>query len=85
MAQGVNLNRNNRSVIAHRYSALSEKVGLMLLPLVGLTAGWLANEMWVHFEFLKFCIGQTICILLPLILLQSYYSIIYAFQLVFLN
>ena len=43
MAQWVNLNPNNRSVIAHRYSALSEKAGLMFLPLVDLTAGRLAG------------------------------------------
>ena len=43
MAQWVNLNRNNRSVIAHQYSSLSEKAGPVLLPLVGLTAGWLAG------------------------------------------
>ena len=44
MVQWVNLNRNNRSVIVHRYSALSEKAGPMLLPLVGLMAGWLAGR-----------------------------------------
>ena len=43
MAQWVNLNRNNRSVMAHRYSALSEKAWPVLRPLVGLTAGWLAG------------------------------------------
>ena len=64
MVQWVNLNRNNRSVIAHRYSALSEKAGLVLLPLVGLTAGWLADEMRVDFEIFKilYTTGQTICI-----------------------
>ena len=45
MAQWVNLNRNNRSVIVHRYSALSEKSGPMLLSLLGLTAGWLAGRL----------------------------------------
>ena len=44
MAQWVNLNRNNGSVIAHRFSALSEKAGPVLLLLVGLTAGWLAGR-----------------------------------------
>ena len=57
MAQWINLNRNYRSVVAHRYSALWEKTGPMLLPLVGLTAGWLAgrlaDEMGVDFEILK--------------------------------
>ena len=64
MAQLVNLNRNNKSVIAHahRYSALSEKAGPVLLLLVGLTAGWLADEMWVDFKIFKFLYRQTICI-----------------------
>ena len=44
MAQLLNLNRNNRSVIAHRYFALSEKAGPMPLPLVGVPAGWLAGR-----------------------------------------
>ena len=43
MAQWVYLNWNNRSVIVHQYSALSEKAGPVLLSLVGLTAGWLAG------------------------------------------
>ena len=43
MAQWVDLNRNNRFVIVHQYSALSEKAGLVLLPLVGLMAGWLVG------------------------------------------
>ena len=63
MAQWGNLNRNNRSVIAHQYSSLSEKAGSVLLLLVGLTAGWLAgwlaDKMRVDF---KFSTGQTFCI-----------------------
>ena len=50
MAQWVNLNRNNRSVMAH---GLSEKAGTMLLALVGLTAGWLTDKMLVNFEIFK--------------------------------
>ena len=38
-AQWINLNRNNRSVLASRYSVLWEKNGPILPPLVGLTAG----------------------------------------------
>ena len=53
MAQWVNLSQNNRSVISHRYSALSEKAGPVLLPLVGLTAGWLADKMRVDFKIFK--------------------------------
>ena len=39
MAQWINLNRNNRSVLASRYSVLREKIGPILSPLVGLTTG----------------------------------------------
>ena len=53
MAQWINLNRNNRLVVAHRYSALSEKAGPVLLALVDLIAGWLADEMRVDFEIFK--------------------------------
>ena len=53
MAQWVNLNRNNGSVIAHQYSTLSEKAGPVLLPIVGLTAGWLTDEMRVDFKNFK--------------------------------
>ena len=52
MVQWVNLNWNNKSVIVHRYFALSEKAGPVLLPLVGLTAGWLAG-WWVDFKIFK--------------------------------
>ena len=61
MAQWVNLKQNNRSVIAHQHSALSEKAGPVLLLLVGLMAGWqagwlagwLADKMQVDFKILK--------------------------------
>ena len=39
MVQWINLNRNNISVLAHQYSALWDKTGLILPLLVGLTAG----------------------------------------------
>ena len=61
MVQWINLNRNYRSVVAHQYSALREKTGPMLLLLMDLTAGWLANwladEMWVDFKIFKFSAG----------------------------
>ena len=47
------INRNNRSVLARRYSVLWEKIGTILLPLVGLTAGRQANEMRVGLEIFK--------------------------------
>ena len=37
--QWINRNRNNRSVLARRYSVLREKTDPILPPLVGLTAG----------------------------------------------
>ena len=37
--QWINLNRNNRSMLVHRYSVLGETTGPILLPLVGLMAG----------------------------------------------
>ena len=57
MPQWMNLNRNNRSMIAHLYSVLEENTCLILLPLVGLTAeregGRPADEMRVGFEIFK--------------------------------
>ena len=57
MVQWINLNRNNRSMLAHRSSVLGEKTGPILLPLVGLTAeregGRPADEMRVGFEIIE--------------------------------
>ena len=57
MAQWINLNCNNRSVLAHRCSVLREKNGHILLPLVGLMAGREggrpADKMRVGFEIFK--------------------------------
>ena len=79
MAQWINLNGNNRSVIVHRYSTLSEKAGPVLLPLVGFMAGrlagWQTKCRWIS-KFLKFSTGQTICIFTSfniIIILLYYY------------
>ena len=60
MTQWINLNRNNRSVLAHRYSVLGEKTGPILPPLVGLIAGREAGRQtkcgW-GLKFLKFSTG----------------------------
>ena len=59
MVQWINLNWNNRSVLAHRYSVLGEKTGPILLLLVGLMAGREAGRLVgrrnvvVGFEILK--------------------------------
>ena len=56
MAQWINPNRNNRSVIAS-IPFVVRKTGPILPPLVGLTAGWLAgrlaDEIRVDFEIFK--------------------------------
>ena len=62
MVQWINLNQNNRSVLAHQYSVLHEKTGPILLPLVGLMAdrqagrkgSRLADETWVGLDILEF-------------------------------
>ena len=76
MVQWVNLSQNNRSVIAHQYSALSIKAGPVLLPLVGLTAGrltgWLAGWETKCGRFQNFynsLQAELFVFLLPLILL----------------
>ena len=53
MVLWINLNWNNRSMLAQRYSALGEKTGPILLPLVGPMAGRQANSLLVKlFRFL---------------------------------
>ena len=64
--QWINLNWNNRSVLASRYSVVGEKTSPILLPLVGLTAGGKREAgrpagqqtkcRWV-LKFLKFSTG----------------------------
>ena len=57
----VNLNRNNKFVLANRYSVLGVKTGHILLLLVGLMAGREggrpADKMWGVLKFLKFSMG----------------------------
>ena len=53
MTQWINLNLNNRSMLAHQYSVLGEKAGPILLPLVGLTADRQPNEIRVKFGIFK--------------------------------
>ena len=47
MAQYINLNWNNRPVVAHRSTALGEKTDPIFLLLVGLTAGWQPKYGWI--------------------------------------
>ena len=78
MAQWINLNGNNRSVLAHRYSVLGEKTGPILLLLVGLTAGrqasrqksqWVlkfVNSLQVKLFGLLFCYHSNVTTVLKL-------------------
>ena len=60
MVQWINLNQNNRSVLARQYSVLREKAGPNLVPLAGLMAGreagWQTKCRRVS-KFLKFFMG----------------------------
>ena len=60
MTQWINLNRNYRSVVAHRYSTLWEKKWARAPTasgsygrLAGWLAGWQADEMLVDFKIFK--------------------------------
>ena len=62
MAQWINVFRNNSFVNPTRLPLLCRNSGAIALAEPGLTAGWLAgwliDEMWVNFKFLKFIIDQ---------------------------
>ena len=58
MAQWINRNRKNRSVLSHWYSV--RKTGPILLLLVDLIAGREADKIQVDFKTLKFSAGSTI-------------------------
>ena len=58
MVQWINLNQNNKSVLACRYSVLWEKTDPILLPLVvlwqgGRQTGWVMKYRWI-LKLLKF-------------------------------
>ena len=65
MAQWINLNRNNRSVVACQYPLLWEKTGPILPPMVGLTvgkqAGWKTKYGWIS-KFLKLSSYRLNCL-----------------------
>ena len=84
MAQWININQNNRSMLAHRYSVLGEKTGPVLLPLVGLTAGREAGQQTTYGWVLKFILYR-LRLLFCLLSQQCYYSITIAFQLAFVK
>ena len=90
MAQWINLNRNNGSVLANRFPSSWEKTGPLLPPLVGLTAGWLAGWLagwqtihgWIR-NFKKSLQGKLFGFLPRLISMQCYYSIVVHFSRLF--
>ena len=61
--------------------------GPIRLALVGLTANWLADKMWVEVEFLKvpYRLNYSDFYYVCLILVQCYYSITNAFHSAFLE
>ena len=78
MAQWINLNRKNRSVLAHRHSVLSENLALyILLLLVGLTAGRQASRrnMGEFQNFNTFLQVKLFGLLFCLMSLQFYCSV----------
>ena len=57
MAQWMNILRNNRFVNP-MLPLLCRNSTAVALAEPDLTAGWLADEMWVNFKFLKFVVDQ---------------------------
>ena len=58
MAQWINVFQNNSFVNPMRLPLLCRNSRAMALVEPGLMAGWLADEMQVNFEFLKFIVDQ---------------------------
>ena len=56
MAQWINLNQNNISVVAHQYSAVRKNWAYIPTASGSYSrlAGWLVNEIRMDFKFLKF-------------------------------
>ena len=57
MVQWMNVLRNNRFVNP-MLPLLCRNSTAVVLAEPDLTAGWLADEMWVNFKFLKFIVDQ---------------------------
>ena len=58
MAQWINIFWNNSFVNPTRLPLLCRNSRAVALAELGLMAGWLIDEMWVNFKFLKFIIDQ---------------------------
>ena len=58
MAQWINVFQNNSFVNPSRLPLLCRNSRAVALVEPGLMAGWLIDEMWVNFKFLKFIIDQ---------------------------
>ena len=72
MVQWINVLRNNSFINPIRLPLLCRNSRAIALAELGLTAGWLADEIWVNFEFLKFVVDQIFKLLLRLTKLQHY-------------
>ena len=58
MAQWINVLQNNIFVNPTRLPLLCRNSRAVALAEPRLTAGWLADEMWVNLEFLKFIVDR---------------------------
>ena len=58
MAQWINVFRNNSFVNLTRLPLLCRNSRAVALAELGLTAGWLIDEIRVNFKFLKFIINR---------------------------
>ena len=58
MVQGINILRNNSFVNPTRLPLLCRNSRAVALAELGLTAGWLADKIWVNFKFLKFIVER---------------------------
>ena len=59
MAQWINIFRNNSFVNLTQLPLLCRNSRAVVLAELGLTAGWLIDEMRVNFKFLKFIIRRS--------------------------
>ena len=58
MAQWIYILQNNNFINPTRLPLLCRNSRAVALAELGLTAGWLADEMQVNFKFLKFIVDQ---------------------------
>ena len=58
MVQWIHVLQNNSFINTARLFLLHRNSRTIALVQPGLTAGWLADKIWVYFKFLKYVIDQ---------------------------